>query len=117
MTASTSRRALLAGIAAVPALSLPAIADSAQAFDWLASANRLETIANVLRDFEKPVDLTAAARAVEYCRRCAAGEPEDDEAFQELVVGFIAAHRQSLDWILFGDPRCMIAEMAAAGRT
>jgi len=79
--------------------------------DWSASADRIETITKCLTDFGKPVDRAAASRVAEYCRRQAAGEPEDEPAFLELVE-FAGAHRQSLDWIIFGDPRCMIAELA-----
>jgi len=79
--------------------------------DWSAAADRIEIIADCLTNVGKAVDREAAARAVEYCRRVAAGEPENEPADIEMTK-FVRAHGQSLDWIFFGDPRCMIAASA-----
>jgi len=84
---------------------------SPRIIDWSASADRIETIADSLTNAGKAFDRVETARAAEYCRRRAAGKPESERA-EIALTEFVRAHHQLLDWIFYGDPRCMIAELA-----
>ena len=55
------------------------------------------------------LDEHAAARVVRYFRWAAEGQPEpDNDPEFEFVIQWVTKHGQSFDWILSGDPRCMI---------
>jgi hypothetical protein len=41
----------------------------------------------------------------------ASGDEDDDERWQEAIA-FLGAHNQSLDWVFFADPICMIIRLA-----
>jgi hypothetical protein len=43
-----------------------------------------------------------AARAIDYCRRKAAGAENNEESEGEMI-DFLIAHNQPLDWVFVGD--------------
>jgi hypothetical protein len=50
-----------------------------------------------------------AARVVRYYRWAAEGQPmPDDDPEWEFVIRWFVKHGQSFDWVMFGDPRCMM---------
>ena len=81
--------------------------------NWQGAAERLEAIIECLADRQvrATVDCAAAARAVEYCRKRAAGAPEDLDAEAE-INDIVYRHGQSLDWVFRGDPGVMICNLA-----
>ena len=104
MTVTSTRRAILSYPVAVPAT------------DWDGVCERLEAIIVILttcyirKGFE--LDRIKASGALTYCRCQANGAPEDDAGFQRLL-DFPKQYNQSIDWIIMGDMRCMIASLAS----
>jgi len=84
--------------------------------DWPAITRRLEHIVEVLATCDDRgdfvLDKDEARRALTYCRRRIAGEPEEGD--DDSLIEFIAASGQSADWVLFGDPAVMICKLAAS---
>jgi hypothetical protein len=86
--------------------------------DYGAAANRLEVIIDLMTDRDArmvaqtiKVDRAAAARAIDYLRRCSAGaEPDGDE--EALIWDFLGAHNLSMPWVMTGDPTSMITTLA-----
>ena len=83
--------------------------------DWPAITRRLEHIVEVLATCHDRcgfvLDQDEARRALTYCRRRIAGEPEEED--DDSLIEFIAASGQSADWVLFGDSGVMICKLAA----
>jgi hypothetical protein len=124
-----SRRAVLAGITATPALALPALAASATALppatgrDAAATLHRLEQMIDILRTrvvckgwHPNGLDETAAARTLAYFRAGFPEESEEDFVEREAVFDFIYGHGQSMDWIILGDPVVLICRAAEHSR-
>ena len=84
--------------------------------DWPATLRRLEHVVEVLATCHDRCgfvpDQAEAQRALAYCRRRVAGEPEEED--DNSLIEFIVASGQSVDWVLFGDPGMMICKLAAA---
>ena len=129
MTNIHSRRAILAGIAATPALAVPALAASATAlvpetgWDVAAALCRLEQTIETLRTcvvckgwHPNGLEEPAAARALAYFRAGCPEESDEDFAEREAAFDFIYGHGQSIDWIIFGDPGGLICRAAAHSR-
>jgi hypothetical protein len=85
--------------------------------DHHAILGRAEEIIDTLRTrhvregWQGPDEL-AAERLLQYFRRCAEGVPDDVDEWY-AAMSFFKEHGQSLDWILVGDPRGMICQLAA----
>jgi hypothetical protein len=83
--------------------------------DWTTTAERIEEILYCLTQCKVSrigsVDRGAAARAIAYCRGRAAGAEEDIDREVEMVE-FLAAHKQSIDWVFLGRVGVMIAGLA-----
>ena len=83
--------------------------------DWPATLCRLEHVVEVLGTCHDRcgfvLDQAEARRALVYCRRRVAGEPEEED--DDSLIDFIAASGQSADWVLFGDSGVMICKLAA----
>jgi hypothetical protein len=74
---------------------------------------RVEYIVKTLRECyvrdDWRMDEHDAARVVQYFRWMAEGQPEEENDSEwSFVIKWMVAHGQSLDWIMDGDPRCMI---------
>ena len=123
---TTNRRAVLAGIAALPIAALPAIAAAAtlstlpsdvepDGIDWAAVLGRAEHVVESLRTRHVCVgwqlDEVAAGRALEYIRSRAAGSM--DESGEPQIIEFFGEHGQSLDWVIDGDPTGLVCRGAA----
>ena len=82
--------------------------------DWPATLRRLEHVVEVLATCHDRCgfvpDQAEAQRALAYCRRRVAGEPEEED--DDCLLEFIVASGQSVDWVLFGDPGMMICMLA-----
>lgn len=122
MPTKTSRRAVLGGIAAAPEPPATAHATATAVnpprdLDWSAVASRLEQIVDILRrsyvNTGWQLDETAAARAIAYCRRRAAGGRSSGSA-EMAIIDFVGNHGQSLDWVFCGDLGGMICIWPAA---
>jgi hypothetical protein len=85
---------------------------------WPATLRRLEHVVEVLANCHDRcgfvLDQDEARRALTYCQRRIAGEPEQED--DDSLIEFIAASGQSVDWVLFGDPGVMICKLAAGTR-
>jgi hypothetical protein len=57
-------------------------------------------------------DEVAAERLLQYFRQRAEGVPDDVDEWY-AVMSFFKDHGQSLDWILLGDPKVMICQLAS----
>ena len=83
--------------------------------DWPATLYRLAHVVAVLANCPDLCgfvpDQAEAQRAIDYCRRRLAGEPEEED--DNSLIEFIVACGQSVDWVLFGDPGMMICKLAA----
>lgn len=91
---------------------------SRRASRWSAIADRLEIVIDCLTNLGVAdtvhLNREVAARAVTYCRQRAAGAKfsEFQTATREgEMFAFLAPHNQCLDWVLVGDPTCMIARL------
>jgi hypothetical protein len=125
MTATTSRRAVLAGVAAVPALSLPAIAATLDRykFDPVATLARVREIVDRLEtcyicDGWVP-DREGNARLLRYFEWSVANPEESlDDVSDEWswVLKFIHDNGQSIDWVLYGEPGGPVCKGAAHSR-
>jgi hypothetical protein len=106
----TSRRAVLAGAATLPALAVPAAAAVADS-DAAGITARTEQVIDLLRTCyigsNWKIDEEAAEKVLHWARAGAA----DDDGFQ-IAIEFFKWHGQSLDWILRGDPGGMICQCA-----
>jgi hypothetical protein len=96
----------------------PNITNPTSRFNPTAALARMEQQVETLRtcvvcDGWPGVDETAAARAVQFFRNCAAGGEDDPDEFS-AVVDFVNTHGGSLDWLMFGDPRGLICGCAAS---
>lgn len=82
---------------------------------WTRIAERIEYLVWVLTNCvggkTASVDHRTAKRVIDYCQRLADGKRETGRLTTELLE-FIDAHNISCDWILAGDPRGMICELA-----
>jgi hypothetical protein len=103
-------------VAALP-IAAPAMA-AEHPDDHAATLARAEQIVETLRTNYVAEGWTlfepAAEEMLGFFRRRLEGKPERDNEFKMDVVEFFAAHGQSLDWVLFGDPSVMICRLAAA---
>src|SRR5262245_53915434 len=104
MSTETSRRALLAGAAAMPALAVPAIASDA-VFDRQAALARLEHIVNVLR-----TSYVRDGWRLDEARAASVLANFDDD---DTVIEWVIDHNQSLDWVFRGEPGSMICRFAS----
>jgi hypothetical protein len=104
MTAVSTRRAIPAGAAVIPAI------DDDRVCERIEEIILTLTTCYVREGFE--LDRVKASAALNYCRCQANGAPEDDRGLQNLIE-FACENGQSLDWILRGDVRCMIASLAS----
>ena len=124
MSKSTlTRRNLVAGAAAVPALALPAVAgaaatpslDELAALDRAAIVARAEQMVEVLRTCHVAdgwqLDEPRAARFLDSLRRL--DFADGDSAEQAVVLDWVRDHGQSYDWIFDGDPLAMVCRGAA----
>ena len=105
MTAVSTRRAIPAGAAVIPAI------DDDRVCERIEEIILTLTTCYVREGFE--LDGVKASAALNYCQGRANGAPEDVRGFQDLVE-FAHEYRQSLDWIPMGNMRGMIANLAAA---
>ncbi len=74
---------------------------------------RVEYIVKTLRECyvrdDWRLDEHDAARVVQWFRWIAEGQPEEENDPEwGFVIKWMTKHGQSFDWILSGDPRCMI---------
>jgi hypothetical protein len=118
-----SRRAMLAGASAIPAVALtqnPATALSPAISPENAAAvlARCEQLIDVLRTRHIregwALDEAGAERTLNYFKRAVAtsvGEDDDPEFW--AACDFLRSHGQSLDWVLIGEPSGMICRSAA----
>jgi hypothetical protein len=107
MPTTSTRRAGLAGAAAVPVLAVPAIArDAESTYDRQAAVARLEYIVKVLRQSSVCDNWKLdEAKALHVLANF-----DDDE---DALIEWIREHGQSFDWVLLGDPGGMIYREAA----
>ena len=75
---------------------------------------RVEFIVKTLREcFIRDnwrLDEHDAARVIQYFRWMAEGQPKkENDPEWDFVIKWTVKHGQWMDWILSGDPRCMIA--------
>ena len=116
MNATWNRRSNLRGTAALH-INRAISAVTVPATDWEGACERIEeiivtlTTCYVRKGFE--LDRIKASGALTYCRCVANGAPEDDAGFQRFL-DFAREYNQSIDWIIRGDMRCMITDLAAA---
>jgi hypothetical protein len=78
----------------------------------------VEALRNYFLSTASSLDDDAAERMLSYFRRRNVlddhgSEDEDGEAFHSDVVSFFERYNQSLDWVIFGDPRGLICANAA----
>ena len=73
----------------------------ALSIDIRAALARVERLIETLRNRRICGDETAAQRVLEYFRRAAAGQGDDEEGWQ-AVVAFAREHGLSLDYIIYG---------------
>src|SRR5262245_24087644 len=100
MSTPTSRRAVLAGAAAMPALAAPAIARDAELLDRQAAFARLEHIVKVLRESY----VCEGWRLDDAKAQHVLANFDDDDT----LIAWVCEHGQSFDWILRGEPGSMI---------
>ena len=85
--------------------------------NYAEAADRIEVILDCLTDPNRiiskmvKVDRAGAARAIAYFRRLAAGMEADGD-IQAEIWEFLRAHKQCIDWVMTGDPTCMIVNLA-----
>jgi hypothetical protein len=87
--------------------------------DWSAIADRMQLIFETLIGDTHgattvTVDYAAVHRVLAYCRHMAQGGKEDlrpDGAWVEMIE-FLYRHNQCMNWVLTGDPKSMILELA-----
>src|SRR5262245_44974529 len=106
MSTQTTRRSLLAGAAAMPALAVPALARDASPFDRQAALARLEHIVHVLRT-------SYVCHGWRLDEAKAANMLANFDDFDETVKPWVIDHNQSFDWIFRGDPGSMICRFAS----
>jgi hypothetical protein len=91
-------------------------------YEFSPEAQALERVKYIMKSLREGcvrgdwrLDEPDAARVVQYFRWVAEGqpEPENDPEWQ-FVIKWMIAHGQSFDWIMFGDPRCLIVSGARA---
>jgi hypothetical protein len=78
----------------------------------------VETLRNYFLSTTSSLDEEAAERMLSYFRRRNVlddrdSEDEDGEVFHSDVVEFFERYNQSLDWVVFGDPRGLICSNVA----
>ena len=118
-----ARRALLAGMASAAALPVTAAAplvDGSSVSGRRASLARAEEIVSLLRTSYVrdgwQIDEAFAERMLAFFRKYAEdGSEPDDE--RKVAFDFLHGYGQSLDWVLWGDPRVMICKLAGTDRS
>jgi hypothetical protein len=114
-----SRRSLIVSGSALPAIALPAAADSTQTdgLDRQATIARAEQMVATLRNcfvcdgWHESFDHKRAAQFLDAVRRQDYSAEDDPEL--RIITEWIGDHGQSLDWLYFGDPRGLISRAAA----
>ena len=115
MSDKLNRRAILAGAAAIPTLSLPiaATAGPAAADDDAATIARAEQMVALLSDcfvcdgWHEHFDSTRAAKFLEAVRT------DKSDTVTDVIGDWVHDHGQSLDWLYLGDFRGLITYAAA----
>jgi hypothetical protein len=127
--ARTSRRGFLMNsiVSAAAVASATAIPNQSIATIQITAVNppleRAQQIVETLRNYflsttSSSLDEEAAERMLSYFRRRNVlddhdSEDEDGEVFHSDVVEFFERYNQSLDWVVFGDPRGLICSNVA----
>jgi hypothetical protein len=122
ITPILARRAAMDGIAAAaPMIAAAPTGDALSVSERRAARARAEEIVSLLRTSYVregwQMDEAFAERMLTFFRKHAGdgSAPPDDE--WEVALDFLYSHGQSLDWVLWGDPRVMICKLVGADRT